>query len=189
MSGRSDARICMEGQTATQSSKLKDHYSYGGGLPINAIKPGNPNPNMVADHCTHTSGFETPWWQTTLPAGTTVHKVKLFNRDAAKYRIQHLMVKVDGHLCGTTPGTGEPMQVEVACNPPKSGSVLRIDKSARWAGKCTGEKTKCVLTLCGVQVFGSLKGGGQKKGRGKYGSARCEDGFALRLNVAAGNQG
>ena len=28
-----DSRIDMTGQTATQSSKLKDHYSYGGGLP------------------------------------------------------------------------------------------------------------------------------------------------------------
>ena len=100
--------VVMTGQTATQSSKLEDHYSYGGGLALNPIKPGTPNPDMTADHCSHTSGFETPWWQTTLPAGATVSSVKLFNRNAAKDRIHNLNVKIDGQLCGTTPATGEP---------------------------------------------------------------------------------
>ena len=158
LQGESGDLICMTGQKATQSSKLKDHYSFGGGLPINPIKPGDPNPDMTADHCSHTSGFETPWWQTTLPAGAKVHKIKLFNRNAAKDRIHNLRVKIDGQLCGTTPALGKPMQVEVVCNPPKSGSVLRVDKSAANSGKCTGEKTACVLTLCGVHVFGTVNG-------------------------------
>ena len=75
---------------------------------------------------------------------------------ASLHALRNLRVKIDDHLCGTTPGTGEPMEVEVRCTPHKAGSVLRIEKTAAHSGKCTGDASGCVITLCGVQVFGTL---------------------------------
>jgi len=123
--------VDLKGLQPTQASE-------GWGGAASRAVDGKLSANWGSNSCTHTKRHNFPWWEVKLEEATSIHAVRVLNRDSSGHRLDNFDVKVDGVVCASD-GAGQGELKEVKCG--LKGKTLTIES-----------KKNEYLTICEVQV-------------------------------------
>ena len=118
--------------TGTASQSSTGH----GGIASRAVD-GNTNQQYQSNSCTHTEGFNQPWWRLDFGMTKRVSKVEVWNRaDCCSDRLSGVEVRVNSALCGIL-GSSTSVQTVSCAN--ALGSFVQLQQKRAYG----------YLSLCG----------------------------------------